>query len=262
MKNLWLFAVCGSIGFSFLSLFLLSFFSYFPYPLLFPEKFSGQFWENTMFHNSLFYEAVINSFVLGICNGLASTMVGIMGGRALERYEFRGRVAVSWLVSMPLFIPTIVLFIGVHSMMIKFSLINTYLGVVMSHMIISIPYTTSIFRAFFRGIHPDMENVARTLGCKDVMLYRKILVPLLMPGIFLSFGISFLISFSEYFSTFLVGGGSVITLSMIMYPYVNNGDVGNGSVLGIVFLGITVGLFYLMDVVVTKKLKVESYLYG
>ena len=262
MKHLWLLALSMSIALSVLSLLLLSFFSYFPYPLLFPEHFSLEFWENNIRHNSLFYEAVLNSVMLGLSNGLFSTIIGIMAGRALERYEFIGKRVCSWIVSLPLFIPAIVLFIGVHSMMIRFALINTYLAVVMSHVLISLPYTTSIFRAFFRGIQPDMENAARTLGCRDVVLFQKILLPLLLPGILLSFSISFLISCSEYFSTFLVGGGAIVTLSMVMYPYISNGDMGNGGVIGMVFIVINMGIFYVLDYAVRKKLKEENYLYG
>jgi putative spermidine/putrescine transport system permease protein len=260
MKSIWLVLVSLGIAFSLLSLFILSFAAYFPYPLLLPEHFSLQFWENTLVENSLFCEGIVQSMVLGSCSAFFATLIGIMAGRALERYDFTGKVLVGWLVSLPLFIPAIVLFMGVHSVMIQLTLVNTYLGVVISHVMISIPYTTHIFRDFFRNIPVDMEEVAKTLGSGNRLLYQKILLPLLMPGLILSFGISFLLSFSEYFSTFLIGGGRIITLSMVMYPYIANGDMGNGSVMGMVFLGINMGIFYVLDRVVTKKMKEESYL--
>jgi putative spermidine/putrescine transport system permease protein len=163
--------------------------------------------------------------------------------------------------SLPLFIPSVALFVGVHSMMIKFQLINSFTGVVFGHMLVSIPYATSIFISLFQGISSDMEDAAKTLGCKQKMLYSKLLLPLLAPGIYLSFSIGFLISFSEYFSTFLIGGGRVLTLASILYPYISNGDTGNAAALGIVFISINMAVFLFADYVYRKKRKISNYLF-
>jgi putative spermidine/putrescine transport system permease protein len=93
-------------------------------------------------------------------------------------------------------------FIGVHLMMIQLALINTYLGVILAQMIISIPYATTISMAFYRGISRDMEDLARTLGCSNKKLFLKVMAPLMMPGILLSLSICFVLSFSEYFGIF------------------------------------------------------------
>lgn len=146
-------------------------------------------------------------------------------------------------------------------MMIRLGLINSYLGVVVAHMIVSIPYATSIFISFFRGIDPEIEDTARILGCSQTGIYIRILLPLLSPAICFSFSISFLISFSEYFSTFLIGGGKIMTLATMFYPYVHNGDIGNGAVLAIVFILINILVFFLADLLSRKKIKIDDYLF-
>jgi putative spermidine/putrescine transport system permease protein len=240
---------------------LLSFFSYYRFPMLFPGNFTLDFWVNTVINNRGFHHIIFDSMIIGIFNGLFSTFIGIMTGRALVRYKFFGRRILKSIFSLPLFIPAIAFFTGVHLVMIKFHLINSMAGVIISHMLVSIPYAASIFITFFQGINPDMENVARTLGCSKMVIYTKILLPLLSPGIYLSFSIGFLISFSEYFSTFLIGGGKVITLATMMYPYINNGDLGNGSVLGVVFVTVNILVFFIADYLSHKNLKIESYLF-
>lgn len=240
---------------------MLSMYAYYRYPLLLPNKFTLEFWENTIRNNGLFYSSVGNSLLIGVFNGVLVSLIGLMTARALVKYEFIGRSFMKSLFSLPLFIPSMALFMGAHTMMIKLQLINSFAGVVLAHMLISIPYATSIFIALLQGIHPDIENAARTLGCKQTMIYTKVLLPLLAPGIVLSFAVGFLISFSEYFSTFLIGGGKVLTLATILYPYITNRDTGNAAVLGIIFISVNMLLLFIADYLYRKKRKISTYLY-
>jgi len=240
---------------------LLSFFSYYKYPQLLPTLFTPDYWYQLLLTNSLLWEGLINSIVIGAFTAIAATIVGLMTGRALTRYAFKGKKMLLLLFSLPLFVPSIALFIGIHMMMIRLSLMNTYLGIIIVHMIICIPYATIISMSFFQGIPQDMEDVARTLGCTNINLFLKIMGPLMMPGIALSLSICFLLSFSEYFSVFLFGGGKIITLSMVMFPYVSNSDYGNGAAISLVFMLVNLGVFFIADFVIRKKTKERHYLY-
>lgn len=261
MKRLLLLLTIIIILFPIILVVLFSIFSYYRYPLLFPEKFTLGFWQNTMLGNSQFYISVLNSIVVGTLNGILATLVGIMTARALTKYKFFGDKFIKIIASIPLFIPSIALFMGVHLIMIKLHLVNSFTGVVLAHMLVSVPYATNIFISFFMGINPDMENAARTMGCNQRRIYSKILLPLLAPGIYLSFSIGFLISFSEYFSTFLIGGGKVRTLSSMLYPYISNGDTGNAAVLGVIFILVNVSVFFIADLLSRKKNKIDNYLF-
>lgn len=218
-------------------------------------------WKYNLFGNSLLYKSILTSLLIGILNGIFTSVIAMLSARALIKYKFIGQNSIKLLFSIPLFIPSIALFIGIHSMMIKLNIINTYLGVIIAHMLVSIPYSINIFIAFFSGINEDMENAAISLGSSTYKLYTRIIFPLISPGIYLSFSISFLISFSEYFSTFLVGGGNIITLPLLFYPYVSNGDSQNGAVIGIIFIIINLLIFIFAEYLSRKKIKTENYLF-
>jgi putative spermidine/putrescine transport system permease protein len=149
------------------------------------------------------------------------------------------------------------LFLGVHQLLLYTPFINHISGVVLGHLLLTIPYSTIIFVNYFRGIPEDIELVAKTLGSRRDVIYRRVLLPLLSPGIALSFMISFLISNTEYFSTFLLGGGNVITLSMVMYPYISNNDYGYASVSGLVFIGLHLGAFMLSDWFTNERRQIQ-----
>lgn len=232
------------------------------YPQLLPSILTLKYWNNLLFHNSLLLESVITSIMIGTANGFASGIIGMMTARALVNHNWPGKKWMHQFSAVPLFIPSIALFLGIHIVLMRFRLVNSIAGVILAHMLVTIPYTTNIFVAFFQGIPSDIENVARTLGCPKWTSFRRILLPLLMPGVWLSFVIGFLISFSEYFSTFLIGGGRVMTLAGLMYPFVSNSDTSNGAVLGILFIATNVIVFVVADRISKGKIKIGNYLFG
>jgi ABC-type Fe3+ transport system permease subunit len=68
-------------------------------------------------------------------------------------------------------------------------------------------------------------------------------------------------SFSELFSVLLLGGGNVLTFSMLMYPAMTNSQWGTGAVMGTLFLLIHLGLFLLADHWVRRSFSGTDYLF-
>lgn len=240
---------------------LFSSFAAIPFPALIPSGFSFHFWENTLFRNSLFYQGLTTSLQLAVFTGVMTTLLGMVTARGLARMK-RG-TSLTWfaLISLPLYVPAVVLMLSLHLMMIRFSLANTQTAVMAAHVIISLPYAVAILTAYSKGIGTGMEEAAKTLGCTAFNYHRKILLPLMMPGLFLSFCIGFLLSFSELFSVLLLGGGNVLTFSMLMYPAMTGSQWGTGAVMGTLFMAIHLVLFYLADGWVRRSLLKTDYLF-
>jgi len=232
------------------------------YPELLSKGFTLRSWSNIIKGNSLFLDSIFNSIVIGILNGLFSSLIGLMTARAIHCFDIRQGRWIRYFSAIPLFIPSMTLFISVQTIFIRTGLINSIAGVVIAHMLVTIPYTTNIFFAYFKGLPRDIENAARSLGGNMIIIFKRIILPLFIPGIWLSFSIGFLISFSEYFSTFLIGGGRILSLAGLLYPYVNNGDTNNAAVLGVIFIAVNAAVFGIAGSISKKKMKITNYLFG
>ncbi len=261
MRKLYLILFSVSILFSTVFILLHAFFLNYRYPELWPTHFTVTYWTTMLTATSIFWEGLRSSIAIGVLNAMLSTLIGVMTARALTRHDNTGIRWIRKFYTIPLFIPAMTLFIGVQLMTAKLGLANSWVAVVMGHALVTIPYTTTICHSFFEGISRDMEQAAFTLGSTSLQLYRQILLPLLAPALLLSGAVGFLISFSEYFSTFLLGGGNIISFSMVMYPYMNNGDHINGAILGVVFVIINLCIFWCADALSKSKAKVASYLF-
>lgn len=240
---------------------LLSIFAYYRYPQLLPSQPTTLFWKNVLFENALFLNALLTSVRVGVLSALLATAIGFMSGYGIVLLNWQNKNVVVLLYSLPLLIPITSLFIGVHMVMIASGLSSTLLAVVLAHALIGIPYAINIAISFFSGISEGLVMVAKTLGASKLRRFRHLILPLIVPGIAFSLGMTFLISVSDYFATFLIGGGNVLTLSTIYYPLISNADYGHSSVLSIIFLLMNIAVFGVVDFVVKNAVFSEGYLY-
>lgn len=243
-----------------LYLILLSFHSYYKFPVVIPKTFTWVYWSDIIMNNSIFYRGLITSIIIGFLTAFLSTLIGFMTGRAVV-YHLNGfNKTIAILIAIPLMIPGMIMFLGMHQILLYTPLINSIVGVVIVHTVICLPYTSNIAIAYFSGIPREFEEVSITLGGKGIVTLKKVILPLILPGVLLSMSISFLISNTEYFSTFLIGGGKVISLSMLMFPYITNADYGHTAVMGLIFIGVHSILF--LGVQLLLKRRQNKVFYG
>lgn len=228
-------------------LLLLSFNNYFRYPLLFPSGATSEYWVDTLTDNPLFIRSILGSILIGSVTAIISTAIGFFTARGVVlNYNNRSHQAIM-LLSLPVFIPSMALFIGVHQILLQTPFSNHWTGIVLAHTLICLPYTCNIGIAYFRGIPRDLEAVSQSLGANWFYNFFGLLLPMLRSGLALSLTIAFLISNTEYFSTFLIGGGNTVTLSMVIYPYVTNANYTMSSITAVVFLVIQLSLFIFIN---------------
>jgi len=179
-------------------------------------------------------------------------MITIPAAKALALYKFKGKRLIELLIFAPVIVPTVTVAMGIHLQFIKLGLANTFLGVVLIHIIPCIPYGVRILKSVFEIIGEEMEEQAKVLGANGFQVFYHITFPMLLPGIISAGSMVFIVSFSQYFLTFLIGGGRIITFSMLMFPYIQSGDRMMGSVYSIVFI-LTTLIFLIILEKITKK---------
>lgn len=261
MKKAWLLLVASVWLIPMLYMLLFSFFASIPYPHLLPQGFRLDFWAEALTRNPLLLGSLFTSLQLGVLTGAATTFLGFMTAKGLSCLPTHHAYYWFALLSLPLFIPAMVLVMGLHLLMLQLTMANTLPAILLAHVSISLPYATAIFLAYLRGIGTSMEEVARTLGCSSLYYYRKLLLPLLLPAFFFSFSIGFLLSFSDLFAVQLLGGGNIISFSMLMVPAISNSHWGSGAVMGSLFMAVHLVLFFLADRLLRRGLPLSDYFF-
>lgn len=184
-------------------------------------------------------KTVLTSVSISTWVMLLTVAVTIPAGKALGQYSFTGKRFIKILVLAPLIVPPIAVAMGIHVTFIKMGLANKVSGVVLMHMLIAMPYGVRIFTNYFEVMGNRLEESAQNLGAKRHQVFFHITLPMIAPAVASAGSLIFIVSLSQYLLTFLIGGGRVITLSMVMMPYIQSGDRMMASVYSLTFILMT-----------------------
>lgn len=224
-----------SIILPFLPLIITSISINYKWPTVFPSQFSIRAIKYVFYDNPNTYEAVINTLIIGISVIIIDLILAIPAAMALERYEFKGKTIMKMLLFAPIIVPPFTAIMGMYTIFIKLGLTESILGVILAHILPSLPYMIKAMMVSFNTLNTNLEDQASILGASRVKRFYYIIIPHLLPSIFAGASLTFLISASQYFLTLLVGGGKIATLAIIMIPFINGGDKAIGSVYSLIF---------------------------
>ena len=145
-------------------------------------------------------QALWNSIFVAILTMVLSIGLGAPAGYALSRFDFPGKAAFRMLVIMTRAFPLPLLSLPLAVFFIRTGLDDTALGLAIVHTILAIPFAVLITFSIFSGIPIELEEAAWTLGCNRLQAFRKVVLPLVLPGIAASAVFAFTISWNEVFA--------------------------------------------------------------
>lgn len=206
------------------------------FPDLLPRDWTLRSWDYALSDTS----GVIDS--LGLTIGIAaattglSVIVGLPAGRALGLYRFRGKALVELLILAPVIVPGIAVVLGVHTIFLGLGLTNSVAGVVLVHLIPTLPYVTLVIAGTFAGFDTHYEDQARSLGAGPVRVFWHVTLPMIRPGLIVGALFAFLVSWSQYILTLVIGGGRVETLPLLLFSFATSGRNDIAGAIGMIYI--------------------------
>jgi spermidine/putrescine transport system permease protein len=184
-------------------------------------------WYRQMFEDDRLGEAFRTTLLIAFASTLLSTIFATMLAIALERYQFRGRKPLDAALYLPIVIPDIVMAVSLLAFFsLAFRAINAIFGtgvrtglttVIISHVAFNISFVAVVVRASLRNFDRRLEEAAQDLGANGWQTFRRITLPLIMPGIIGGALIAFTLSLDDFVVTFFTAGPGVITLPLEVY---------------------------------------------
>lgn len=224
-----------------------------PWPDLWPQQLSARGIEQALSgRQNAGVQTLALSIVIAAATAVVSTAAAALACRALCHFQWRGRSAFQFAALLPFIIPSTVFAMGVQVVFLQAGLARTVPGVVLAHSIVALPYAIIIMTDITRAAGTRREDAARTLGAGTWQMLRHVTIPQLLPGILSSLSMCYIMSFSQYFLTLLVGGGKVQTFVLTLFPYLTGGDRTIACAYSLVFLAVTFAVFLLFEVMLKR----------
>ncbi|SDJ11362.1 ABC transporter permease [Salimicrobium halophilum] len=177
-----------------------------------------------LFERRRLVEATLTSLVIGAFVVLFNIVIGMSAGKALALYRFQGKDILDTLLLMPILLPLLAITFGVHIAMIRIGLADTAAGVILIHLVPTVPYSIKIFRNGYVSLGGKILEQAEMLGASAGRTFLDIELPLLRAPIQSVVFLTFVISLSQYVITAIIGGGTVVTLAMVYFPFLESAN--------------------------------------
>ncbi|MGI4795138.1 MAG: ABC transporter permease, partial [Janthinobacterium lividum] len=162
------------------------------------------------------------SLVIAAASSVTAVAFATPAALAIARRRFPGRDALSAFFLAPLMIPLVVLGIAFLRFFSAIGLSGTMVGLIISHVIVVFPFALRMVLASATGMDQRIEDAALSLGAPRWTVVRRMMLPLVLPGIVSGFALSFIQSFDEVTMTVFISSPSTVTLPVRMFNYIQD----------------------------------------
>lgn len=172
------------------------------------------------------YPEFVNAFWMSIGLGaLSSTIclvIAVPASLALARYEFPGKAALSAFLLSPLMIPHVVLGIAFLRFFTQVGLSGTFPALLIAHVVVIFPFALRLTLSSAVGMDRSIEQAAVSLGAGDWTVFRRVTLPLILPGLISGWALAFIQSFDEVTMSIFLAAPGIETLPVRMFLYIQD----------------------------------------
>ena len=183
----------------------------------------GLRWYEVVLGNDDMLRAIRNSLMIATVATFAGTTMATMAALAVARGSFRGQRPVQALLGLPLVVPEIVAAIA---LLLLFVMIGFRLGIVsvmVAHTTFTIPLAFLPIRARLADMDPSLAEAAADLYANEWQTFRRIILPLIWPGIAAGAMLAFIASLGDFVLAFFVSGPGATTLPIYIFGMIRMG---------------------------------------
>ncbi|WP_313193863.1 ABC transporter permease [Shinella zoogloeoides] len=174
-------------------------------------------WFTELFTADAWQRAIVNSLIVGTGTTLLATTLGTAASLGLRNRTLFMRGTFRTLFLLPMVVPAVVLGVGMQVLLARFGLTNSYAGVIIAHTVVAVPFVVVSVTGALAGIDGRVELAAESLGASPVTVFRRVTLPLAMPGVLSGAVLAFATSLDEVVLTLFVAGPNQRTLARQMF---------------------------------------------
>lgn len=179
-------------------------------------------WYQAALADAYIVSALRVSVTVAVAVAVIASCLGLGVSFALDRYRFPGRNVINAVIMAPLATPTIVLAIGMVFFMTVIGLIATVSGLIMAHLVVTLPFAVRALSAALAGVDRDTERSAAILGAGPLTVLLRVTLPMIRPGVVAALMFCFLVSFNNVTLSLFIAGPTTETFPVRLFQMSQN----------------------------------------
>ncbi len=185
--------------------------------IVFPPTKFGLDQYHKFFTHPAWINAVLTSLQVALLTTTASTTLGLMASIALVWGKFKAKGFITGFILSPMIVPLIILGLAYYIFLAKLGLVGTKLGLIIAYIPLTLPFTVIPISAALQSFDRSLENAALSLGATRFQAFRKIIFPLIRPGVLTGAIFAFMVAFDEVVIAIFISGSTAVTLPKKMW---------------------------------------------
>ena len=187
--------------------------------------FSGQFADYTLANYRRLFASgfgahIANSLLISLAAVLVSTFVSVIAAYVFSRRRFGWKATLFGAVMLGQTFPWIILVTPVFILFARLGLLNTYLGIVVCYVAVTIPFSVYLLVGYLESVPRSLDEMAIIDGCPPFMVIWRIVFPLMLPGVVATATYAFLLCWSEYlFALAFLTRTEMKTMPLALYAF-------------------------------------------
>jgi putative spermidine/putrescine transport system permease protein len=184
-----------------------------------PEGFSLK-WYQAIVESSEWRDAALTSAQVALLTVIIATALGTAAALGLVRWRSRAAAPLTALLLSPMIVPVIILGVGTFLLFSRWKLTGSMPGLVLAHVVLAVPFVIVSVMASARTLDPTFELAAASLGANRWQTFRRVVLPLIMPGVAAGALFAFVTSWDEIVVAIFMTSPTFRTLPVLMWGQV------------------------------------------
>jgi multiple sugar transport system permease protein len=182
----------------------------------------------SVFQKYDFMRFIVNSFVVAVGSTVGSLILGLPAAYAIARYHVQ---SLGTIILVARIIPGITFLIPWFILFSKVGLIDTYTALILSHMLVGLPFIIWVMISFFEGLPVELEEAGMVDGLTPIGAFFRIALPLSTPGIITGSILSFIFSWNNFMFSYILAGQDTRTLPVAIFGFISYASIDWGGLM-------------------------------
>jgi spermidine/putrescine transport system permease protein len=204
-------------------------------------------WYEKLWYERAMWKALSNSLIIAISATISATIIGTFAAAVLHRYKTGLQKFHYGLIYTPLVMPDILMGISLLLFFVALTVKLSLFTVFIAHTTFCISYVTLVMLSKLQNFDFSVVEAARDLGANTWTVFRRILLPLLTPGLMASALLAFTLSIDDFVITFFVAGQGSTTLPIYVYSMIKFGSTPIINALSVIILLLTFFMIWIIQ---------------
>jgi multiple sugar transport system substrate-binding protein len=181
-----------------------------------------------LFEGQEFGAFILNSMIIGAGATLAGLVLGLPAAYSIARNKQAG---LGFTILVARIVPGITFLIPWFMLFTKLHMVDTIAALVLTHMLVTMPFIVWVMVPFFEGIPGELIEAARVDGCTEQYAFARIVLPISGPGIITASILAFVFSWNNFMFSVILSGAHTKTLPVAIFNFLSYSEINWGGLM-------------------------------